>query len=81
MDKVRTATGKTFDSDYIATIPSPARAFIRIANEPLATVASVFGDRNETVSIQHGAHLLTRYTRLVAIIPEMDAVKVVLDKE
>lgn len=80
MEKVKTATGREFDSDYIATIPIPAQAYIRICDTPLATVAAVFGDPKETVQLWHGEIYLAHYTQLVAIIPEVDAVKVVLAK-
>ena len=81
MEKLKTATGKTFDSDYLATIPQPAQAYIRVLNTPLATVATVFCDPMETVQLLHGGCYLANYTRLVAIVPEQGAVKVVLAKE
>ena len=81
MDKVKTATGKTFDSDYLAVIPAPAQAYIRVLNVPLAEVAAVFGNPTETVQLWHGDYYLAFYTRLVAIVPEPGAVKVVLAKE
>ena len=81
MEKLKTATGKTFESDYLATIPFPAQAYIRVMNTPLATVATVFGDPEETVQLFHGDHYLAHYTHLVAIVPESGAVKVVLAKE
>lgn len=81
MDKLITATGKEFNSDYLSAIPNPAQAYIRILNTPLATVATVFGDPMETVQLWHGKHYLAQYTHLVAIVPEADAIKVVLAKE
>ena len=81
MDTVKTASGKTFNSDYIATIPYPARAYIRICGVSLAQAAEVFGNREETVQLWHGEHYLAMYTRLVALVPEGDAIKVVLAKE
>ena len=48
MDKIRTATGKEFDTDYIATIPNPAMAFIRICNAAISDIAAVFSDPRET---------------------------------
>lgn len=81
MDKVKTATGKTFDSDYLAAIPTPAQAYIRILNASLAEVATVFSNPAETVQLWHGDHYLAFYTHLVAIVPEPGAVKVVLSKE
>lgn len=81
MDKVKTATGKTYDSDYLAVIPTPAQAYIRILNASLADVAVVFSNPKETIQLWHGEHYLAYYTHLVAIVPEADAVKVVLAKE
>lgn len=48
MDKIRTATGKEFDTDYIATIPNPPMAFIRICNAAISDIAAVFSDPRET---------------------------------
>ncbi|MBO4939235.1 MAG: hypothetical protein J6C98_09625 [Oscillospiraceae bacterium] len=81
MEKLKTATGKEFESDYLSVIPVPAQAYIRILDASLATVAAVFSDQKETVQLWHGEHYLAHYTHLVAIVPEMDAVKVVLAKE
>lgn len=81
MEKLKTATGKKFDSDYLTTIPYPAQAYIRVLNTTLATVAAVFSDPAETVQLLHGGHYLANYTRLVAIVPEQEAIKVVLAKE
>lgn len=81
MDKIKTATGKEFDCDYLATIPTPAQMFFRVLNTPLATVATVFNNSNETVQLWFGENYIAHYTHLVAIVPEADAVKVVLAKE
>lgn len=80
MEKVKTRTGKEFETDYYATIPFPAQAYIRIF-EPLATVATVFSNPEETGQLWCGDHYLAGYTHLVAIIPEGDAIKVCLAKE
>ena len=81
MEQLTTATGKTFSSDYIAVIPNPAQAYIRIVGTPLSTIASVFSDPQETCQLWHGPYYLAQYTRLVALVPEADAIKVVLAKE
>ena len=81
MSNLKTATGKEFESDYLAVIPVPAQAYIRILNVPLATVATVFADPNETAQLRHGENYLAQYTRLIAIIPEGDAIKVCLGRE
>ena len=81
MEKLITATGKEFLSDYLATIPFPAQAYIRILGTPIVTVANVFGDPAETSHLQCGEVAINGYTHLLAIIPEADAVKVALGKE
>ncbi len=81
METIKTATGNAYPCDYLSVIPYPAQAYIRILNTPLATVATVFGDPAETAALEYGEYNLTGYTHLVAIIPEVDAVKVCLGKE
>lgn len=80
MEKIKTASGKIFDSDYLTTIPAPKQAYLRILGESLSNVAKVFGDPKETKQLWYGDQYLSGYTSLVAIIPEMNAVKVVLAK-
>lgn len=81
MDIVKTATGKEFKSDYLATITTPAQVYMRILDTPPATIAAVFSDREEVVRIRYGENYLEGYTRLVAIVIETGAVKVILAKE
>lgn len=81
MDTVKTSTGKTFSSDYLATIPMPSQAYIRILDASLVEVAEVFSNPTETTTLQCGVYTLENYTRLVAIVPEPGAIKVVLAKE
>jgi len=50
MEKLKTKTGKEFASDYIAVIPYPAQAYIRI-DAPIANVAEVFSDPEETAEM------------------------------
>jgi hypothetical protein len=80
METLKTATGKKYQSDYLAEIPMPQQAYIRILNASLSEVAIVFGDPNETIELWHGQNHLTYYTNLVAIVPEPGAIKVVLAK-
>lgn len=81
MAKLKTATGKEFDCDHLTTIPSPAFAFIRVLNTPLASVAAVFSDPSETMQLWYDNLYLAHYTKLVSLIPEGSAVKVSLEKE
>lgn len=81
MEKIKTATGKEFDCSDFSVIDTPHRAYIRVANASLATVASIFSNPQETVKLWYGKQYLAHYTRLVAIVPEVDCVRVVLGKE
>ena len=78
IEKIWTATEKTYDCDYCVTIPNPEQAYIRILNTPISTVASVFSDENETAYMTYCGETLSGYTKLIAIMPEDDAVKVML---
>ncbi len=81
MDKLKTATGKLFDCDYLSAIPAPEQTFIRICNLPLAQVATIFSNPSETIQLWYGDNYLAHYTRLIALVPEHNAIKVVLGKE
>lgn len=81
MDMVKTATGKEFPCDFFVTTPTPQQAYFRVLNTPFATVAAVFVDPKETVQLWFGDNYLAHYTKLHAVIPEVDAVQVVLEKE
>lgn len=80
MDKIRTAKNKEFDSDYLAVIPYPAQAYIRICGKTMAEVAAVFSDSAETAQLWCGKDYLAQYTRLVALVQEDGAIKVCLAK-
>lgn len=81
MEQLKTATGKCFQSDYMAAIDTPPRVYIRIVGASLSEVASIFGNATETIQLWHGNYYLAGFTHLVAIVPEPGAIKVVLTKE
>lgn len=81
MPKVKTATGKEFECDYFNPAPTLGQINLRILGESLATVATVFSDPRETVQMTWENQYASMYTKLIAIVPEMDAVRVVLGKE
>ena len=81
MENVTTATGKTFRTDMVSVIRSPERLYIRVVEMPMAQVATVFSDKKETMTIRYGSEVLSRWTRLIALVPEQNAVKVILGKE
>lgn len=81
MEKLKTATGKEFDCDYFNPFPPVGQLNLRVLNTDLATVATVFSNSNETVQLQCGTQYAAQYTKLVAIVPEGNAIRVVLGKE
>lgn len=81
MEKLKTATGKEFECDYFNPFPPANQVNLRVLNTSLATVAAVFGDPKETVQMWYDGQYAAQYTRLVAIVPEGDATRIVLGKE
>lgn len=81
MERMKTASGKEFDCDYVSTMPSPARAYIRVRGVPIGTVATVFSDPEETRQLQFGAETIEGHTNLIALVPEGNAIRIVLGKE
>lgn len=81
MDILKTATGKEFDCDYFNPFPPVGQVNLRVLNTPLATVATVFSNPNETAQLWCDNQYAAQYTKLVAIVPEGNAVRVVLGKE
>lgn len=76
-----TASGKKFNSDYLAVIPAPAQAYIRIIGKSLPEVAAIFSNPAETTQLWYGQTYLAQYTKLIFISQEGDAIKVCLAKE
>lgn len=81
MEEVRTATGITFPCDYFNIYAPTSQLNLRVLGTPLARVAAVFSSPAETVQLWYGPQYAAQYTRLVALVPETDAVRVVLERE
>ena len=81
MEKVTTATGKTFDCDYFNPFPPANQVNLRVLGVSLVDAASVFGNPEETVQLFYGSQYLAYHTKVFAIIPEGNAIRVVLGKE
>lgn len=81
MEKIKTATGKQYDCDYFNPFPPAGQVNIRILNASLVEVATVFGNPKETVQMWYGSQYLAHHTKVIAIVPEGDAIRVVLGKE
>ena len=80
-DKVKTATGKEFDCTYFNPFPPLGEVNISIVNAPFATIATVFSNPAETVQMWYGNQYLAHHTRLIAVVNDGDAIRVVLGKE
>ena len=82
MDKLKTATGKEFSCDYFNPFPPAGQVNIRILSASLVEIATVFGNPAETVQLWYGeTQYLAHHTQVVAIVPEGNAIRVVLGKE
>ena len=85
MDKLKTATGKEFDCDYFNPFPEAGQINIRVLGKPIVYVADVFSNKEETIQLYYGSemnvHYESGYTKLIAIVPEGNAIRVVLGKE
>lgn len=80
-DKLKTATGKIFDCTYFNPFPPMGQVNISIINSSFATLASVFSNPAETVQLWYGNQYLAHHTKLIAIVNDGDAIRVVLGKE
>ena len=81
MEKLKTATGKEFDCTYFNPFPPMGQVNISIVNTSFSVLASVFSNPTETVQLLYGDQYLAYHTKLLAIVNDGDAIRVVLGKE
>lgn len=81
MEKLTTATGKTFDCDYFNPFTPANQVNLRVLGVSLVEAATVFSNPAETVQLWYGNQYLSQHTKVVAIVPEGNAIRVVLGKE
>ena len=81
MSDLITATGKVFECDYFNPCPQVGQLNLRVLNTPLANVAAVFSDKRETAALHWENQYAALYTKLIVLVPEPDAIRVVLGKE
>ena len=81
MDELTTSTGKKFKCDYFNAYPQGNQINLRIVGESLIRAVMVFSDRKETVQMWCGSQCASGYTTVVAIVPEGNAIRIVLGKE
>lgn len=81
MMKIKTAHGREFDCDYFNPFPPANKVNINILNASVAEVATVFGNPAETVQLWYEGQYIANHTKLIAIYPEGNSIRVVLGKE
>lgn len=81
MEKVKTTSGKEYNCDYFNPCPPVGQINVRILNATLPEVAMVFANEAETQTLECAGVKAEGYTRLVALVPEPDAVRVILGRE
>ena len=81
MDTIKTSRGKIYECDSLSAIDSPCRLYVRVTNSTLPEVATTFGNKEETKELLYGNILLTGYTKLLSMVIEDNAIRVVLTKE
>lgn len=80
MDKLETATGKTYDCDYFNLANQIGQLNIRVLNTSLIDVAMTFSDPSETSLLMFGGSYASNYVNVAAIVPEGNAIRVVLNR-
>ena len=81
MDELITATGRRIACDYFNPNQPVPQVDIQVSGLTVSTAAGIFSDRAETVQLWFGNQYIANYTRLVAIIPDGQSIRVVLAKE
>lgn len=81
MGKCVTSTGKSFLCDYFNPCEITKQLNLRVLDATIVQVSEVFSNKAETVQMWCDGVYAANFTRLVAIVPEGDAIRVVLGKE
>lgn len=81
MEKLITAKGQEFYVDDVIVSPASSIAYIRVVNAKMSDIATVFSDKSHTICMTWNELIWYGYTKLVAIIPEGNAIKIALEKE
>lgn len=81
METLKTAKGTEFQSDYFNICIDVNRIHLRVLNANISYVASVFSNPEETIQLWCGNSYASSFTKLMAIKPEGNAIRVVLGKE
>lgn len=69
------------ECDYMDHSEQRRQANVRILNAPMHEIARVFSDPAETVQLRFENDYAAGFTKLLAMIDDGDAIRVVLGKE
>lgn len=79
--KIKTASGRELECDLLSHSDRHRQATVRIKNTPITVIASVFSNPSETAAMWFENDYAAGFTKLLAMIDDGDAIRVVLGKE
>ena len=79
--KVKMASGRQFDCDYMDHSERHRQANVRILNTPIYEISMAFSNPKETAQLWFEDDYAAGFTKLLALIDDGDAIRVVLGKE
>lgn len=79
--EIQMASGLILECDYMDHSEQHKQANVRIINSSFQTVATIFSNPAETKYMIFGNAYAAGFTKLLAIIDDGDAIRVVLGKE
>ena len=81
MSKIKLASGREPECDFMTHSQKHRQATIRILNTSMTEIASVFSNPAETAAMWFENDYAAGFIKLLAIIDDGDAIRVVLGKE
>lgn len=75
-----TATGKSYQCNYFNFSGVNDRLNIQVLGIDVPTAAAVFCDGQETSELVRGLQYADGYTKLIAIMPEGDNIRIILGR-
>ncbi len=79
--KIKMASGRLFDCDYLDHSEQHRQANVRILNTPIYEISKAFSNPEETAQLWFENDYASGFTKLLALIDDGDAIRVVLGKE
>ena len=81
MDDLKTASGQAYPCDYFNPSEVNRQLNLRVVGMTVVSAAAVFSNPAGTMALQYGGIYAAGFTRLTAIVPEGNAIRVVMGKE